>query len=354
MKLKFIEPMECLAVSKLPDGPQWVYEIKLDGYRAQAIRTVDGVAFYSRNGKSLAKKFPYIVEALHDLPADTIVDGELVALDASGRPEFNRLQNHAGAALHIRYFLFDVIMLKGRDLTGLPLSERRKLLPSLPSTNQRIVISEVFNVSAETMLAAVKAQGLEGVVAKRLDSLYESGMRTGAWVKMRVNQGQEFVIGGYTRGVNGIDAIVVGYYKGDDLIYVARTRNGFVPASRRSVFQRLRGLETEKCPFTNLPETRKARVGRGDDGRKDEGVCLGSAGTRGPNRFPRMDGCRPPSTLKIRRIARRQRPERRSKRNELTEIDPCSQFVSNFLHLHCKNRTEFSLRWRHPKIDRVR
>jgi DNA ligase D-like protein (predicted ligase) len=253
--------MECLAISKLPDGPQWVYEIKLDGYRAEAIRTTDGAAFYSRNGKSLAKKFPYIVEALQELPPDTIVDGELVALNESGRPEFNRLQNYSSASPHIRYFVFDVIVLKGRDLTGLPLSERRKLLALLPFANQRIVISEVFNVSAETMLAAVKQQGLEGVVAKRTDSFYEAGKRSGAWVKHRVNLGQEFVIGGYTPGPNGIDAIVVGYYKGRDLIYVARTRNGFVPASRRGVFQRLRGLKRDDCPFANLPETRKARWG---------------------------------------------------------------------------------------------
>src|SRR5580704_13895668 len=114
--------MECLAVSKLPEGPQWVYEIKLDGYRAEAIRTADGVQFYSRNGKSLSKKFLYIVEALGDLPPDTIVDGELVALDESGRPEFNRLQNYSGSAQHIRYFVFDVIVLKGRDLTRVPFS----------------------------------------------------------------------------------------------------------------------------------------------------------------------------------------------------------------------------------------
>jgi ATP-dependent DNA ligase len=111
------------------------------------------------------------------------------------------------------------------------------------------------------MLAAVKEQGLEGVVAKRLDSLYESGKRTGAWAKHRLNHGQEFVIGGYTPGANGIDAIIIGYYREHDLIYVARTRNGFVPASRRSVFQRIRDLKTEECPFTNLPETRKARWG---------------------------------------------------------------------------------------------
>jgi ATP-dependent DNA ligase len=101
--------MECLAVSKLPEGPSWVYEIKIDGYRAGAVRTADGVAFFSRNGKSLAKKFRYVVEALSDLPPDAIVDGELVALDQSGRPEFNRLQNYSAASEQIQYFVFDVM-----------------------------------------------------------------------------------------------------------------------------------------------------------------------------------------------------------------------------------------------------
>jgi bifunctional non-homologous end joining protein LigD len=154
-----------------------VYEIKLDGYRAEAVRTADGIILYSRNGNSLGKKFPYIVEALSDLPPDTIIDGELVALDESGHPTFNLLQNYTGTSQHIRYFVFDVIVLKGRDLKSLPLLERRKLLALLPFTNQRIAISEVFNIPAETMLVAVKQQQLEGVVAKRLDSLYEAGMR---------------------------------------------------------------------------------------------------------------------------------------------------------------------------------
>jgi DNA ligase D-like protein (predicted ligase) len=259
--MNFIEPMECLAVSKLPEGTDWVYEIKLDGYRAEAIRTSKGVSFLSRNGKSLSKKFPYIVDALKELPLDTVIDGELVALDAAGRPEFNRLQNYTGTAEHIRYFVFDVIVLKGRDLTRLPFNERRTLLAQLSFTSPRIGISEFLSVSADAMLAAVKEQGLEGVVAKRKGSLYEAGKRSGAWVKRRVNAGQEFVIGGYTPGSNGIDAIVVGYYSARDLIYVARTRNGFVPASRPSVFQRLRELRIEECPFANLPETREPRWG---------------------------------------------------------------------------------------------
>ena len=127
----FIEPMECLAVSRLPAGAQWVWEIKLDGYRAIAVRSGGAVDLFSRREKSLSKKFPYIVEALAGLPEGTVVDGELVALDDRGRPEFNLLQNFRGAAARIHYYIFDLLCYEGRDLTRLPLVERRALLKSL-------------------------------------------------------------------------------------------------------------------------------------------------------------------------------------------------------------------------------
>ena len=110
---------------------------------------------------------------------------------------------------------------------------------------------------------AARAQALEGIVAKRKDSRYEPGKRSGAWVKHRLNAGQELVIGGYFPGTYGVDAIIVGYYRGEDLVYVARVRNGFVPASRRQVFQRLKHLVVGECPFVNLPEKHKGRWGEG-------------------------------------------------------------------------------------------
>jgi len=127
----------------------------------------------------------------------------------------------------------------------------------------RIRITDYFETSAADMLDAVRCQGLEGVVAKRKDSRYEAGKRSGAWAKYRLNSGQELVVGGYIPGAHGVDAIVVGYYRGENLIYVARIRNGFVPASRRQIFARLKPLVISKCPFANLPETHKGRWGEG-------------------------------------------------------------------------------------------
>ncbi len=260
-KAEFIEPTECALVPKLPEGSDWTYEVKLDGYRSIGVKTSTEAILYSRNGKNFNKRYPFIAEALAELPADTVIDGEVVALDDSGRPDFHALQHFQASVSRIQYFVFDLIIWNGRDLTDMPLSERRKLLKSVKLRSPRIRVSEQFDISADQMLAAVSQQGLEGVVAKRKDSLYEPGKRTDSWAKLRINLGQEFVVGGYMPGPHGVDSIIVGYYRGKDFVYVARVRNGFVPATRKMVYEKLKPLITDKCPFVNLPETGRARWG---------------------------------------------------------------------------------------------
>ena len=221
----FIEPMECLAVTKLPDGPEWVYEIKLDGYRALAINADGKLSLYSRRQKSFSRQYRHVFDALRDLPENTVVDGEIVALDDHGRPNFNFLQHSKSQAKRICYFVFDLLIYQNRDLTQLPLIERREMLKSvLKFQSPRVRIAEYFETSTTAMLESAAEQGLEGVVAKRKASRYEAGKRSGAWAKYRLNSGQELVIGGYVLGAQGVDSIVVGYYRGPDLIYVARVR----------------------------------------------------------------------------------------------------------------------------------
>jgi DNA ligase D-like protein (predicted ligase) len=258
---RFIEPMECLSVAKLPNGTEWVWEIKLDGYRAEAVKSGGNLFLLSRRQKSFSKQFPLIHEALAELPDDTVVDGEIVARDESGRPDFNLLQNFRSAAKHINYFVFDLLVLQGKDLTSLPLIERRSRMRSLKFSSPLVRICDQFESSGEEMIAAVRQLGLEGVIGKRKDSRYEIGKRTGSWIKYRINCGQELVIGGYFPGPYGLDSIILGYYQGDDLMYVARTRAGFVPATRMQVFSKLKNLVIETCPFVNLPDTRKSRFG---------------------------------------------------------------------------------------------
>jgi ATP-dependent DNA ligase len=156
-------------------------------------------------------------------------------------------------------------MIAGRDLCGDTLDQRRELLEKkvLSKLQEPIRYSPTLDASLADLIRSVREQGLEGLVAKRRDSKYESGQRSGAWRKMRINQGQEFVIGGYTLGGKTFDALVFGYYEGSDLMYVARTRNGFTPRLREELVKRFRPLETNVCPFVNLPEARSGRWGAG-------------------------------------------------------------------------------------------
>lgn len=264
-KAAFVEPMLLLPTKALPEGTDWAYELKLDGYRATAIKTNAGVQLRSRNNKDFNARYPAVADALATLPEETVIDGEIVALDASGRPSFNTLQNYKSSDVSIFYYVFDVLVISGRDVMSAPLIARRDLLRTrvLPKLKDSIRECPRLDASLSDVIDAVRAQGLEGVVAKNLNSRYEPGRRSGAWRKMRLNQGQEFVIGGYTTGPKTFDAIIYGYHEGGKLLYAGRTRNGFTPILREQLSKRLRGLEIATCPFANLPEQRAGRWGLG-------------------------------------------------------------------------------------------
>jgi DNA ligase D-like protein (predicted ligase) len=263
-KARFIEPMLLQRVSSLPEHQGCAYEAKLDGYRALAIKSNGKLLLRSRNNKDFNARYPAIVTALSLLPDETVIDGEVVALDAT-RPSFNLLQNAGSSKLVLVYYVFDVLVLAGRNVMAEPLSKRRDLLRQeiLPKLSEPIRESAPLNARLSDVIEVVKAHGLEGIVAKRLDSRYEPGRRSGAWQKMRVNQRQEFVIGGYTPSPKNFDALIFGYYDGGKLLYAARTRAGFTPASRAELYRRFRSLEISECPFANLPEQRAGRWGQG-------------------------------------------------------------------------------------------
>jgi len=252
-------------VSSLPEGDAWAYELKLDGYRAIAVKTNGVVQLRSRNNKDFNRRYPIVAAALSSLPDETVIDGEIVALDESGRPSFNMLQNYGTSTVPIFYYVFDVLVLSGRDLRSEPLAERRDLLHRHVLTRVKDPIRQCpeLNASLSEVIHAVRAQGLEGVVAKDLKTRYEPGRRSGAWRKMRLNKAQEFVIGGYTVGAKHFDAVIFGYYEKGQLLYAGRTRNGFTPMSREQLRRRFRGLEIARCPFANLPEQRSGRWGLG-------------------------------------------------------------------------------------------
>jgi bifunctional non-homologous end joining protein LigD len=265
-KGRFIDPMLLLRTDSLPaDSDRWLYQLKLDGYRAIGFNTGGRIHLRSRNDNDFSIRYPDVVKGLAKLPDETVIDGEVIALDDDGRPSFSILQNHGSSRAPVLYFVFDVMVLAGREVMKEPLHARRELLEKkiLPKLAEPVRYAAPLAAGLPVLIESVKAQRLEGLVAKRLDSRYESGLRSGAWQKMRVNRAQEFVIGGYTIGTKTFDALVFGYYEGGRLIYAARTRNGFTPIVREQLFKSFRGLEITACPFVNLPEAKSGRWGAG-------------------------------------------------------------------------------------------
>jgi bifunctional non-homologous end joining protein LigD len=230
-----------------------------------AMRAKEGGPFISMPvaweelAKAVKTKKP---EALFFKPGDFAVDGEIVALDAHGRPAFQLLQNSQSAKPPIFFYAFDLLNFEGEELLRTPIEQRREKLSELFMTpTDPLRLSPLLQAPAGEVLEAVQKLGLEGVVGKRIGSIYEPGERSGAWIKRRTNREQEFVIGGYVPGARGFDTLIVGVYEKKRLIYVAKVKDGFVPRTRDEIFPQLKKLPQKDCPFTNLPETKASRWG---------------------------------------------------------------------------------------------
>ncbi len=254
--------MLLLPTDSRPAGEQWLYELKLDGYRAIAFKRNGAVHLRSRNDNDFNLRYPGVVEALENLPENTVIDGEIVALDEDGRPSFNALQNYGSSAAPVVYYIFDVMVLTGEDLRYKPLETRRELLEKgmLPKLPEPIRYSAPLDADLPVLIQSVKVHGFEGLVAKRRTSVYESGLPSGARMKMRVNRGQEFVIGGYTRGTKTFDALIFGYYEGEKLIYVARTATASHPSRARSCSEDSKGSRSTSAHL-RICRRRRAVVG---------------------------------------------------------------------------------------------
>lgn len=251
------QAMLCLLVPALPEGEAWRYEIKWDGYRALAVVEGGKVHLISRNAKPLP--FPEVAAAALLLRCKrAVVDGEIIALDAQGQPSFSLLQNHRSKARTLRFMLFDLLELNGTDWRRRPLHERREKLHSLmPAAGEVLGFSRDLEGDADALMRGAKAAGLEGIVAKRRDSRYEPGERSGAWSKWKAELAEVFTVGGHMPG----GEIVIGKPAGKGLRYVARLKAGFVPRTKKELLAKLSPLKSESCPFSNLPETGKARWG---------------------------------------------------------------------------------------------
>jgi bifunctional non-homologous end joining protein LigD len=260
---RFVEPMECTRVPRLPEGDEWLYEVKQDGYRVIAVVDRGSAYLYSISGNNYTEDFPAIIFALKDLrERELVLDGEVVALDEAGRANFQELQNRRRTRLPIVYYVFDVLHWNGKDTLGLPLTRRKQILHKLAAHfRDPLRLNESLATELGPLVEQVRKLGLEGIVAKRANSIYLPGKVSDAWQKHRFNQEGEFVIGGYVRGGSNFSSLIVGEYRGKDLYYVKRVAAGFNAHLRHAVMKELKGLETTKCPFVNLPE--RERSGHG-------------------------------------------------------------------------------------------
>jgi bifunctional non-homologous end joining protein LigD len=251
--------MAAHAVTELPGDAEWSHELKLDGYRAILVRDGARVEMRSRNDRDLSPMFPqFAAESLKLHAEQVVIDGELVALDPNGRPSFQALQ-HRGSYPnhHLIFYAFDVLHVDGRDVMSRPIEERRAHLPELISETGSIKILEELPGTLAEILQVIKGMRLEGVVAKRRGSLYVPGAGSRDWLKLKLEQQQEFVIGGYRpEGTDSIDALVVGYYDSSQLKFAAKVRAGFVARTRRQLAAALKPLIARGCPFHDVPSGR--------------------------------------------------------------------------------------------------
>jgi DNA ligase D-like protein (predicted ligase) len=268
---RFIEPMECRRVARLPEGDEWVYEIKQDGYRAVGLVDGRSAMLYSMSGQDFSSEFRHLIFALQNLrQGDLVLDGEIVALDPKGRARFQLLQNRQKRRDPIVYYIFDILHWRGRDTLQEPLSARKRIIENIASHFvDPLRLNPTFHMSLEPLIQQVTVSGLEGIVAKRSNSIYVPGRVSNAWQKHRFNQEGEFVVGGYVAKGRMFSSLIVGEYRGKDLYYVKRVAAGFTAASREQALNELQGFRTPRCPFVNLPEPNRSGHGLTADKMKD-------------------------------------------------------------------------------------
>jgi bifunctional non-homologous end joining protein LigD len=259
-KPRFIPPMKPRLLEAPPTAGDWMYELKFDGIRLIAVKNGEKVNLISRNGNELAGRFPEVAEAVAALPiGDCVIDGEVVALDEKGGSSFQLLQAHEMEGRHapIYYYVFDLLQAAGKSLIGLPLERRKELLSSLcEGAAESIRFSGEIGGDPIALLREVKRLGLEGVIGKQRGSVYEPDRRSGAWIKLKCVNEQEFVIGGFTppQGARKhFGALLVGYYEKKRLLFAGKVGTGFNTKLLASLHKKLKADKRNDCPFADLP-----------------------------------------------------------------------------------------------------
>jgi bifunctional non-homologous end joining protein LigD len=258
------KPMLATLAADIPRGIGWTFEVKWDGYRAIATESGGDVTLTSRNGNDLTARFQNVAKEIPKAvkTPDCVLDGEVCALDESGRSSFSAMQQ-GKAGTPIVYYAFDLLEIEGESVIDLPLVERRKLLEGLLDRRNKIVrLSETFD-DGQALLDAAKQQRLEGIMAKRLDSRYLPGKRTRDWLKIKTHSEQEFVVAGYTKGTgrraSSFGSLVLGYYVSNELVYAGNVGTGFNSKEIEKLLDKLRPFRRDTAPFREVPKMPKVR-----------------------------------------------------------------------------------------------
>jgi bifunctional non-homologous end joining protein LigD len=259
----FVQPELCDSVDRPPQGPGWGHEIKFDGYRMQ-LRVEGGQGVLrTRKGLDWSYRYPEIARAGNALP-DCLIDGEVVALDENGAPDFAGLQAAMadGKTASLIFFVFDLLFADGEDLRELPLKERKRRLqaflkPLKGADAERIRFVEHFETAGESVLASACRMSLEGIISKKLDAPYRSG-RSGAWTKAKCRAGHEVVIGGWTTTNGAFRSLITGVYRDGRLVHVGRVGTGFGREKVAGLLPKLQALEVKTSPFSGADAPKNA------------------------------------------------------------------------------------------------
>jgi bifunctional non-homologous end joining protein LigD len=235
------------------DDPDWIYEIKWDGYRAIAETGKKGLRLYSRNGLSFSNAYPVVYEELKKIKKAAILDGEIVALDTKGKPNFQLIQQYGeNPNVSLCYYVFDCLSVNGKSIENKPLIERKGILKKLLPESDVVKYCDHVEGQGKAFFKAMRKKHLEGMIAKRADSRYIEGSRSSDWLKVKNVIIEEAVIAGYTEPRGGrkyFGALVLGLYKKNKLVYIGHTGTGFDDKTLKEVHDQLQVLKTTKSPF---------------------------------------------------------------------------------------------------------
>ncbi|XZF12420.1 DNA ligase D [Chitinophagaceae bacterium MMS25-I14] len=256
-----VKPMKATLVDEPFNDPEWVYEVKWDGYRAIASISKGKAELISRNNIAFDKYYP-IIDLLKSWNIRAVIDGEILVINEKGLSDFGALQNwRSEADGHLVYYVFDVLWYEGKNLMGLPLTERQAILQRiLPTDDERIRQSTVFKARGVDFFEAAEKIGLEGIMAKKADSVYTSDLRSKEWLKIKVQRRQEVVITGFTKNAGtskSFSALVLGVYEGKKLRYAGKVGTGFSDKLQKEMMKQFKPLITDKSPFDTEPDVDK-------------------------------------------------------------------------------------------------